>query len=63
LSKAGRIDTIRSDGPTQLDALIVLTDGFGPSPVVAPAYPVLWLIAPEGKNSCPFEMVVELPGN
>lgn len=57
------LDTIRSDGPAQLDALIVLTDGDGPSPKVAPAYPVLWLIAPEGKNSCPFGMVVELPGN
>lgn len=41
--------------------LIYLTDGYGDYPEHAPAYPVLWMVAPQGKISvswglqCPFD--------
>lgn len=36
---------------SRADGLIYLTDGFGPSPQVAPRIPMLWMISPEGIRS------------
>lgn len=36
-----------------IDALVYLTDGFGPAPKKAPSYPVLWVLPKDGsKNFC-----------
>lgn len=45
----------------QVDALIVITDGFGPLPNMPPAHPVLWVITPGGVNSCSFGAELHLP--
>jgi predicted metal-dependent peptidase len=36
------------------DALIYLTDGFGPTPTSTPDYPVLWIMPQHGSRSLPF---------
>lgn len=46
-----------------MDALIVMTDGFGPVPDRPPTHPVLWIITPGGKNSSKFGWEVALPSD
>lgn len=43
-----------------IDALIVLTDGFGEVPKQAPQYPVLWILPSHGVDSSSFGMVIRL---
>lgn len=45
-----------------LDALIIVTDGYGPVPKQPPSFPVLWLITHGGTNSCTFGAEIALPG-
>jgi predicted metal-dependent peptidase len=59
-------DCIAADEEGQyahLDALIVITDGFGASPATAPEYSLLWVITANGRNSCRFGVEVQLPGS
>lgn len=41
-----------------VDVMVYLTDGFGPAPDVAPAWPVLWVLVPEGRAPAPWADVV-----
>ena len=43
-----------------IDALIVLTDGFGEVLKHAPQYPVLWILPSHGVDSSSFGMVIRL---
>ncbi len=42
-------------------ALVILTDGFGPAPDRAPAWPVLWCLTSHGEAPCPWGQVLKLP--
>ena len=55
------IEADRAGDFLQLDALMVLTDGFGPSPKRPPWFPVLWVIAPDGRNQCNFGGELQMP--
>ena len=44
-----------------LDALIVITDGYGAVPAELPPFPLLWVITPDGRNMCPFGATLTLP--
>ena len=41
-------------------ALVFLTDGYGPAPAEPPAYPVLWLLTSDGTNPAPWGRVVKM---
>lgn len=55
------IDADKDESFGDLDALIVLTDGFGPVPQHAPHYPVLWIMPRGGVDSSGFGTVIRLP--
>lgn len=55
LANSGRVE------PTNFDALIVVTDGFGPVPAKPPPFPVLWIMTSDGVNSATFGAEVRLP--
>ncbi len=55
-------DQYRLHSP-HMDALLIMTDGFGPVPSTAPPYPVLWAIAANGRNRCSFGAEVLLPNS
>lgn len=50
LAEPDRIASVRESGvfPRQWDAAIYLTDGYGPAPEVAPQWPTLWVLTPDG---------------
>ena len=37
-----------------VDVMVYLTDGFGPAPDAAPAWPVLWVLVPNGRTPAPW---------
>ena len=41
------------------DALIYLTDGFGPSPEKAPSYPTVWIMPTHSANALPFGQIIQ----
>jgi len=41
-------------------ALVYLTDGYGSAPREPPAYPVLWVLTPGGKEPCAWGRVVQI---
>ncbi len=41
-------------------ALVYLTDGYGSAPREAPAYPVLWVLTPGGKEPCAWGRTVQI---
>jgi predicted metal-dependent peptidase len=51
-----------SGGMLRLDALIILTDGYGPFPPRMPSYPVLWIITEHGARDIPFGTQIRLAG-
>jgi predicted metal-dependent peptidase len=54
------IETQRKDTRMAIDALIYMTDGYGPTPETSPDYPVLWVM-PKGGNRKPgFGQVIEI---
>lgn len=52
-------DWVAANMPSPPDCLVYLTDGYGDSPV-DPGYPVLWALAPDGKNSTGFGTEVKI---
>jgi predicted metal-dependent peptidase len=42
------------------DAIVVLTDGYGPCPSTAPAIPVLWILTKDGVKDVPFGAMIRL---
>jgi predicted metal-dependent peptidase len=49
-------------GTLRLDALIILTDGYGPFPPQMPYYPVLWIVTEHGARDIPFGTQIRLAG-
>jgi predicted metal-dependent peptidase len=46
--------------PTQPDAVIYCTDGFGICPATKPPYPVVWVVTAKGRATFPFGLVIRL---
>ena len=57
------IDEQLEAGEAMPDALIYLTDGFGPFPREAPMYPVLWVLSADGTSDehVPFGSIIRMP--
>jgi predicted metal-dependent peptidase len=47
-------------GDLNPSCLIYLTDGYGDAPQNPPPYPVMWVISPGGRNSCPYGTVINM---
>lgn len=48
------------DGNPVPDALIYMTDGFGPSPEKSPVYPCLWVVPQNGATNFAFGNVLKV---
>lgn len=44
----------------ELDALVYITDGYGPAPKKAPVFPTLWLVPEEGFRDPPFGELIRI---
>jgi predicted metal-dependent peptidase len=44
----------------ELDALVYITDGYGPVPLKAPVFPTLWLVPKEGFRAPPFGELIRI---
>lgn len=53
------ITNVLAKGRT-LDALVYITDGYGPAPQKAPVFPTLWLVPEEGFRDPPFGELIRI---
>ena len=51
----------RTGAVMQPDALIYMTDGYGPMPQAGPDYPVLWIVPTHGVREVPFGAMLRMP--
>lgn len=48
-------------GHPPIDAMIYLTDMYGPAPERAPRFPILWCLTPDGDHDIPYGQKIVLP--